>query len=160
MTRVPIDTPDVVGKDLAPGTTRFQLHQPVESFGSSWLRTSSDPQDYIFNIKPVKLPQTPTPFEAMVVNIVVGTKRLVLASVDRFHDMSILDLLDELFELNECLCTVGGHPIIVGDFNCSGRSEDVVDHRLDNWLTCYRPNPDVIIERIRPRRLQNVVTVL
>ena len=91
--------------------------------------------------------------------------------------MNILDFLYELFELDECMCTVGEYPIIVGDFNCPGTSEDVVDHRLHNWLICYnlvainnsptrmhhngRLNKlDLIIERVQPRRLQNAVTMI
>ena len=60
----------------------------------------------------------------MVVDIVVGTDRFVLASIYRFHGKSILDFLNELSKLDECLCTVGGHPIIVEDFNCPGTSEE------------------------------------
>ena len=38
----------------------------------------------IFNIKLVKLPHTPTTFEVMVVNIVIGTERFVSANIYHF----------------------------------------------------------------------------
>ena len=172
--RIPIDMPDVVGKDLTrPGFNVINQPSPPHRHGYGLAVIYED----IFNIKPVKLSHTPTTFEAMVVNIVIGTERFVFASIYRFHGTSILDFLDELFELDECLCMVGRHPIIVGDSNCPGTSDDVVDYRLDNWLTCYnfvaindgstrmhhdcRLNKlDLIIEQVQSRRFQDSVTML
>ena len=62
--------------------------------------TSRYLSDSFHSASDVKLPQNPTTFEVMVVNIVVGTERIVLASVYHFHGSSKLDFLDELSELD------------------------------------------------------------
>ena len=74
-TRVPIDTPDVVGKDLAQsGFNVINQPSPLDRRGYGLAVIHRD----IFDIKLVKLTYTPTTFEVMFVDIVDGTEHNVL----------------------------------------------------------------------------------
>ena len=68
----------------------------------------------------VHIKSKPTTFEVLVVKIVVGVERFLLANIYRPPADDIVAFLDELTDLEEALCIIGGHPILVGDLNCPG----------------------------------------
>ena len=71
-----------------------------------------------------------------MVKLVVGCERFLLVSIYWPPDTDIVTILDELSDLEEFQSTTGGHPILLGDFNCTGALPLEIDYRLNTWLCC------------------------
>jgi len=89
------------------------------------------------NITQCQLDTASTTFEFVVVRLVIGSVKFVIANIYRPPGTSISSFFEDMSNLYDAMCCEGGHPILVGDFNCPGDRPDEVDTRLATWVSCY-----------------------
>jgi len=123
-----------------------------------------------------QLKVNPSTFEFAAVRLAVGCQRFLIANIYRPPGTSITTFFDEISDLTDAMSSMGGHPILMGDFNCPGDCPNKVDTRLATLISCYNmcivnKDPtrlnhdgamsmlDVIIEPECDRRLQAVKTL-
>ena len=78
-----------------------------------------------------------TTFEVAVIRFIVSVQTFFIAKIYRPPGTGIDVFLDELGNLFDVLSETGGHHTILGDFNCPGKIDETMDHRLKMLLLCY-----------------------
>ena len=88
---------------------------------------------YRENLKVTTLPHKPTPttFDVLVVKF-----GFYLPTSTDQQIQIVTFVFNELSDLENTLSVAGGHPVYVGDFNCSGSSMSDVDTCMFTWLSC------------------------
>ena len=173
-TRVRRDTPDAISQDLAPPGYAVINAPPADD-------RRGGGQAFIFrdnlSVVPVVLRSCPSAFDVQVVRFSVCAERFLLANVYRPPRTDINRFLDELSDVLDEIGSLGGHPVILGDFNCPGDAPTKLDDRLEAWLSCYDMSVssggpthlnfdgglsrlDLIAESGHPRKLSNPSQVL
>lgn len=172
-TWVPVNSPDAVSNSMVP-----QGYRVINAPRTDGRRAGGVAFIYRddLNITPGQINLTFSTFEFLVVRLVVGSEKFMLASIYRLQETSVETFLDDLSDLFDALSNSGGHPILAGDFNCPGTHPDTVDSRLDTWVSCYNLNIindgptrlnwdggqsklDVVIEPKSDRRLKAATTI-
>ena len=133
-TRVPAGAPSAISDCMVPtGYQVINVSRPGERKGGgvSFIHRN----DLTITQRPVHT--TSTTFEVIVIRLIVGNEKFIIANIYRPPGTSITSFFDELSDLFDQMCCEGGHPILVGDFNCPGDGPDRVDSRLSTWTSCY-----------------------
>ena len=84
----------------------------------------------------VNIQTSPSTFKALLVKLVIGCERFLIANIYRPPGITIVTFLDDLSDVEEFLPPAGGHPILLDDCNCSGALPSEIDDWLNTWLSC------------------------